>query len=102
MVDSGASQCLFHGSLGRAIGLVVEKGEVDQTIGVSGQATTIYLHNISLHVPGGHTLKIKAGFTDDLPLAALLGRRGFFEHFKVSFDPSGIAPGFDIDRHYQT
>jgi hypothetical protein len=100
MVDSGASECVFHASLGRAIGLIIEKGEEDRTVGVSGQPTKIYMHDVSLHVPGGHVLKIRAAFSDDLPLAGLLGRRGFFEHFKVSFDPSGAVPGFDIDRTY--
>jgi hypothetical protein len=101
MLDSGASQCIFHSSLGRAIGLAVEKGDADRTIGVSGQPTRIYMHNISLHVPGGHILRIRAAFSDDLPVAALLGRRGFFEHFKVLFDPSGPTPGFDIERVYR-
>jgi hypothetical protein len=98
MVDSGASQCIFHSSIGRAIGLAIEKGEENRTVGVSGDATKIYMHDVSLHIPGGHVLKIRAAFSDDLPLAALLGRRGFFEHFKVSFDPSGASPGFDIER----
>jgi hypothetical protein len=100
MVDSGASQCIFHSSIGRAIGLVIEKGEEDRTVGVSGQPTKIYMHDVSLHIPGGHVLKIRAAFSEDLPLAALLGRRGFFEHFRVSFDPSGTIPGFDIERFY--
>jgi hypothetical protein len=33
-------------------------------------------------------------------MAGILGRNGFLEHFKVLFDPSGIAPGFDIERFY--
>lgn len=100
LVDSGASRCIFHASLGRAIGLNIEKGEHDQTVGVSGKPTVIYLHNVSLHVPGGHILKIKAAFTAELPMAGILGRNGFFEHFKVLFDPSGTTAGFEIERFY--
>jgi hypothetical protein len=92
--------CIFHSSLGRLIGLAVERGEEDRTVGVSGQFTKIYLHDVSLHIPGGHVLKIRAAFTDDLPIAALLGRRGFFEYFRVCFDPSGAIPGFDIETVY--
>lgn len=100
LVDSGASKCIFHAALGRAIGLQIERGEEDQTVGVSGKPTTIFMHNISLHVPGGHILRIRAAFTDELPMAGILGRNGFFENFRVLFDPSGTTAGFEIERFY--
>src|SRR5215467_1132737 len=62
----------------------------------------LYLHNISLYIPGGNIIKIRAGFTDELPIAGLLGRKGFFEHFKVTFDPSNNPPGFELERIYRT
>jgi hypothetical protein len=96
VVDSGASICLFHSS----IGLSIEKGELDETMGVSGIPTRIYRHTISLYI-FGNTFKIPAGFTDQLPLAGLLGRRGFFEYFKITFDPSSNPPGFDLERVYR-
>lgn len=98
LIDSGAAICIFHSSIGESIGLNITKGEEDTTTGVSGKPTTIYLHNIALYVPGGNLIKIKAGFTAELPLAGLLGRTGFFEHFKVTFDPSNNLPGFEIER----
>jgi hypothetical protein len=100
LVDTGASRCISHASVGRAVGLDVEKGEEDQTVGVSGTPTTIYMHNVSLHVPGGHIFRISAGFTDALPMAGILGRNGFLEYFKVLFDPSGSPAGFEIERFY--
>lgn len=100
MIDSGASRCIFHANLGRAIGLNIENGEAEDTTGISGEPTTTYLHNISLHVPGGHSLRVRAGFTDQLPVAGLLGRQGFFEHFKITFDPSSNPPGFELQRIY--
>jgi len=57
---------MFHSSIGQSIGLNIDKGEEDQTTGVSGKPTKIYLHNVSLYVPG-HIIKIRAGFTDELP-----------------------------------
>jgi hypothetical protein len=30
-----------------------------------------------------------------------LGRVGFFEHFKITFDPSSNPPGFDLERIYK-
>jgi hypothetical protein len=97
LIDSGASRCIFHSNLGRAIGLDIPSGEVEETVGVSGQPTITYLHSVSLYV-AGHIIKIKAGFTDQLPLAGLLGRRGFFEHFRITFDPSAEPPGFELER----
>ena len=99
-MDTGASKCIFHSSIGRGIGFEIEKGEEDQTVGISGRPTTIFLHDVSLYIPGGHVFKIRAGFTEELPMAGILGRKGFFEHFKVLFDPSGNTPGFEIDRIY--
>jgi hypothetical protein len=100
VIDSGASICLFHASIGRGIGINIEKGEPDKTMGISGVATDIFVHTVSLHVLGS-MFKIKAGFSDDLPLAGLLGRLGFFEHFKITFDSSNNPPGFDLERIYR-
>lgn len=100
IIDSGASQCLFHSSIGKSIGLDIEKGEPAETTGISGVATDIFLHTVSLYVLG-NMFKIRAGFADKLPLAGLLGRIGFFEYFKITFDPSSNPPGFDLERIYR-
>jgi hypothetical protein len=100
LVDTGASRCIFNAALGRAIGLNIEKGKADQTIGISEKLSIIYLHNISLYIPGGHVFKIAAGFSQELPMAGVLGRKGFLEHFKVLFDPSGEFPGFEMERYF--
>jgi Aspartyl protease len=101
IIDSGASQCLFHSDIGEAIGLNIEKGTLEETTGVSGERTKIYVHPVTLYVPGGHMVRIEAGFTDKLPVAGLLGMSGFFEHFKITFDPSATPPGFELDRFYR-
>lgn len=86
VIDSGASRCIFHESLGRFIGLDIEKGIVEETLSVNG-VTRMYLHDIALYAPGG-IIHCRAGFSADLPIAGLLGMNGFFDHFKVSFDPT--------------
>jgi hypothetical protein len=86
VIDSGASRCLFHASIGRFIGLEIEKGLVEETAGISGTSLT-YLHDIALYLPGG-IVNIQAAFSDELPIAGLLGMNGFFDHFKVTFDPT--------------
>ena len=36
VIDSGASRCIFHESLGRFIGLDIEKGTMEETLSVNG------------------------------------------------------------------
>jgi hypothetical protein len=88
IIDSGATVCQFQASIGRFLGLDIEKGEAKQTMGVAGP-TTMYMHEIALYLPGG-IITTKAGFSTDLPVPGLLGMCGFFEHFRVSFDPTAL------------
>lgn len=97
IIDSGASQCIFHASIGRAIGLAVEKGEKVFTNGVQGPAL-LYPHDLSLDVPGG-VINTRAGFSEELPIAGLLGMEGFFENFKVTFDPTALR--VELERIYK-
>jgi hypothetical protein len=97
IIDSGASRCLFHASVGEFIGLDIERGEVEDTLGINGTSRE-YLHDIVIYLPGG-SVNIRAGFSDQLPVAGLLGMNGFFEHFKVTFDPLGKA--CILERLYQ-
>jgi len=97
IIDSGASGCLFHGAIGRAVGLEIEKGQKANTLGVSG-AIEIYLHEITIYIPGGPITTV-AGFSDQLSLAGLLGMSGFFEHFKIVFDPTALRA--ELERIYR-
>lgn len=85
IIDSGATRCLFHSDFASHLGLDVKAGETEVTQGISG-SETLYLHEIALYLPGG-AVQTKAGFKDKLPVAGLLGMKGFFEFFKVTFDP---------------
>jgi hypothetical protein len=96
IIDSGASQCIFHAAIGRAIGLEIEKGELASTNSIEG-ASSLYLHDIALYLPGG-IVPTRAGFSDKLPIAGLLGMTGFFEHFKVTFDPTALR--VELERLY--
>lgn len=66
-------------------------------MGVSS-TSNIFLHDISLYVPGG-MVATRVGFSDALPVAGLLGMTGFFEHFKVTFDP--IAHCVELERIFR-
>jgi hypothetical protein len=98
IIDSGASQCIFHGAIGRSIGLDIAKGRVEQTLGIMG-AEKVFLHEITLYIPGGPVSTI-AGFSDNLSIAGLLGFVGFFEHFKIVFDPTAFH--VELERLYKT
>lgn len=65
-IDSGASTCLFHAAIGRASGFEIEKGEVQETIGINGPSN-VYMHDVALYAPGG-VIMVRAGFSDDLPI----------------------------------
>ena len=97
IIDSGATRTLFHSDFLSHLGLDLAAGELEITQGIGGSEHT-YLHEITLYIPGG-PVRIKAGFKDRLPIAGLLGMNGFFEFFKVTFDPE--AKICDIDRIYR-
>lgn len=98
IVDSGCADTLFHSSIGQAIGINIKSGIPAQLAGiVKGAKAPAYFHDVALHVDA-HVIKIRAGFCDKLPAAGILGRRGFFEHFIVRFDPTFTPPGFEIER----
>ena len=87
-IDSGASRTTFHASIAEALGFDVKKGAVEMTTGVDGKQSTTYLHEVAFYAPGG-VIQIRAALSYELPVAALLGMDGFFEHFRVTFDPTG-------------
>jgi hypothetical protein len=95
MIDTGASRCIFHASIGEAIGLEVTKGKEEFTYGVSGESTKLYLHTVSIYAAGSIETTL-AGFTYELPLAGLLGRRGFLDRFKFIYDASTAPPQFEV------
>jgi len=87
---------MFHESVAAAIQLRLESGRREQRSGIGG-IQKVWVHPVQLFV-GSNLLEIEAAFTKSLPFAGLLGRRGFFEHFKVTFDPSANPPGLEIER----
>lgn len=62
-------------------------------MGVSGKITKVYLHRVSIYVAGTIENAI-VGFCEALPLAGLLGRRGFLDRFRFTYDYSASPPQF--------
>lgn len=100
-VDSGAPTCLFHGSIGKALGMNVTAGAEGPLGGVvGGVATKVYYHDIKIKLLG-QMIALRAGFSDDLSVAAILGRSGFFDSFTITFDPCNNPPGLALERFYR-
>lgn len=99
ILDSGAFGCLFHADIAAAVGIGdITTGTLKISGGVvKGAEMRTYGHEVRL-VLGSDSFKIEAYFSNDLPIAALLGRHGFFDRYVVTFDPTGDVPGFELTR----
>jgi len=101
IVDSGSASCLFHADIGIAHGLKIETGVRGPLGGViGGISAEVFYHKVKLCFSDSMWM-ISAGFSPKLSVAAILGRHGFFEHYKVTFDPQTNPPGLDIARFYR-
>lgn len=80
------------------MGINIDKGPKASTSGIAkGIHVDAYFHDVTLWVVAD-MIRIRVGFVRDLPVAGLLGRKGFFENFIVTFDPSSSPPGFELQR----
>ena len=87
LVDSGADLCLFHSDIGKMLGLDLKSGSELIFHGVSGAREVAYLHHVNLRVGGLDRITLEVGFTDSMAVGTgLLGQRGFFEQFHISFE----------------
>ena len=101
IVDTGSPWCLFRADLARSFldNLDVKNGFPYDIGGViAGVKQVAYFHKIRLYVETNWIIDVKAGFLEDLSVAGLLGRRGFFENFVVRFDHTTTPPFFEIEK----
>jgi hypothetical protein len=98
IVDSGSHCCLFHWRIGELLGLDVARGVRDTVLGaLRSPRSEVFYHRLRMDV-AGESLDILAGFSRDALQPCLLGRDGFFDHFRITFDPETSPPGLEIDR----
>ena len=96
LVDSGSVTTIFDASVGERLSIPIRSGPFERLQGFSGtDETLVYFHEVLMRVAGA-SVRTKVGFCFGLPVTALLGRHGFFEHFRVTFDPRRM--GMQIDR----
>ena len=85
ILDSGASLSLFHGSVAREIGLVVESGEKHIFQAASAKLVG-YIHNVRVIV-ANKEFECKIAFSDELSTSFnLLGRETIFDKFLITID----------------
>jgi len=100
-VDSGSPWCLFHASLCRPLGMELEGGVRDDLGGIiQGPKVPMYFHRVKV-VVGLEQFETMAGFSWGLTVGGILGRRGFFDNFNVSFDSSADPPTIELMRTYR-
>lgn len=98
IVDSGSHCCLFHSRVGELLGLDVGSGVRDTLSGaLRSPQSEVYYHRLWMDV-AGERLSVLAGFTQDALQPALLGRDGFFDHFRVTFNPETSPAGMELER----
>lgn len=92
LVDSGADNCILDKDVAGFLGINIYDGECIKTGGIAEEADIYYFNDIYINV-GGEEIKTKCGFKDGYLMngwiAGVLGRQGFFEHFKVCIDEKG-------------
>lgn len=72
------------------------QAEAGTMLGISGSRTVLF-QRVVLFV-AGEALTIRAGFCQGLPVPGLLGRKGFFEQFRLTFDPTSEPAGLEFER----
>ena len=89
LVDSGASDILLDPQIGELLGIDIPTGEKIVYAAV-GSEVVGYLHTLKMRVAGTrYTHEVPCAFTEiGGDVRAVLGQRGFFEHYKptVSLD----------------
>ena len=86
--DTGADNTVFPLSFAVALGLDPLSMPKNTTGGVGSSANVTYWQNIEIELPQlGVTIPIYAGFTSAMEAQGigLLGQKGFFDRFNVSF-----------------
>lgn len=86
LVDSGATETLLPRRIGERLGIDIESGERVEFEGVGGAAIG-YRHKVMLRLAGERNeYEIACAFSELPNMGGLLGERGFFENYKITFE----------------
>lgn len=85
-VDTGADFSIFHADLMKYLGLEKKNAQMKKVQVGDGDYITVYLFHIKVSFYGQDILA-PITFSENLgPDFNLLGRKGFFDHFRFCFD----------------
>jgi Aspartyl protease len=85
LVDSGADITILDAELAADLGIDVIAGFRATVMGATGEPQDTYIHPVTLKV-GSHSYKTHVAFMPTANPYGLAGQRGFFDHFRVTFD----------------
>ena len=86
LIDSGATETLLQREIGEELGIDIESGKRVEFQGIGG-ITFGYRHTVVLRLLGEkNEHEIECAFTPLPGIPALLGERGFFENYKITFE----------------
>ncbi len=87
ILDSGADYCTFPEIIGLKAGIEVKKGKVSRTECAHGELSDSYVCPIKLNIFGEY-ITVDAVFVKDGKEPALIGRKGIFDKFRITFEES--------------
>lgn len=102
VVDSGSAWCLFRADVAKYIGIKdITKGAKYPLGGVIANVKeSMYFHRVRIFIESDWIIEVNAGFCEKLGVTGILGRYGFFEKFKTTFDHSTNPPTLEIERFH--
>ncbi len=86
LIDSGASDILITTEIALALGIEIERGESRVYGGIGGEIKG-YVHLVHIRVMNDkHEFAVQCGVLPLPTYDGLLGQRGFFDNYKVTFE----------------
>jgi Aspartyl protease len=85
LIDSGADMNILDSEVAKDLGIKLESGTLATVMGATGEAETVYVHQVTFTV-GSESFRTRAAFLARPQSYGLAGQRGFFDHFKVTFN----------------
>ncbi len=88
LVDSGSDLNIFDWDIAHTLGIDVEAGDAAYFVGATGVAESLFIHDVVLRM-GQYRISTRAGFARLTEESyGIVGQRGFFDQFKITFDLS--------------
>jgi hypothetical protein len=87
-IDSGADEIVLPAEVGIMLGIQLDKGEALELQGIAQDPVRGYRHNLEMQIEHDtHSpFTVPCIFAFGIKATGLLGLRGFFENYKVSFE----------------